>query len=72
MLHLTSVTRVREPGFSRSQCLELAREIDGDHIIIALPRACGKFGCRRDVIRESDVVAAKRTLIVAALREYAE
>lgn len=57
-LTITSAVKVREPGFSRSECLELARRIDCEYLILCNP--CGKM-----------LEEAEHALIVAALRAYA-
>lgn len=68
-LALTSATSTREPGFSRSECLELARRIDrNDTVGAGLRECCEK--CGRDSIRHLSF--RQRNTIVAALRAYAD
>lgn len=57
-LTLTSAVKVRELGFSRSECLELARKIDNRDILL----------CDQDGM---DLPEQHAVLIVAALRAYA-
>lgn len=57
-LHLTSCERAREPGFSRSECLDLARQIDQHRTLIAIEGQYTPSPRQRDTI-------------VAALRAYA-
>lgn len=57
-LHLTSATSIREPGFSRSECLELARAIERRFTVIT--------------DRDGDEIGSlPREMITAALRAYA-
>lgn len=58
-LNLTSAVKVREPGFSRSECLELARRIDIGDIVVG------------DVATGEDFTESQAVMIVAALRTYA-
>lgn len=68
-LHLTSCEPVREPGFSKSECLELARRIDrGD--MIERWFECDDCGAE-NMISET-LTIAERDTIVAALRAYAK
>jgi hypothetical protein len=57
-LHLTGCAKVREPGFSRSECLELARKISHEWLLL-----CDQDG--------NDVSPQETALIVAALRAHA-
>lgn len=59
-LHLTTATRVREPGFSQSECLELARRIDHGDVVLG------------DVSDGTDFSQTEVAVIVAALRAYAD
>jgi hypothetical protein len=59
-LHNLTATRVREPGFSPSECLELARKLEAERLWL--------FG---DGGNEANSPRAIAT-IVAALRAYAE
>ena len=70
MLNLTSATRVREPGFSPSECLELAKAIErGD---LCHPGTFECDDCGADVEPPDRVTSKQAALIVAALRAYAE
>lgn len=70
-LHNLTATRVREPGFSPSECLELAKRIENQDVGIVIASFecadCGNFSCE-----SPDVAFRERNLIVAALRAYAE
>lgn len=67
-LHLTSCEPVREPGFSKSECLELARKIDrGDLIERWFECDC----CGADNLISTSLSIQERDTIVAALRAYA-
>lgn len=66
-LTLASCTRVREPGFSRSECLELADMIERGDLDI---RTTEQFH-RGSSGRLNFVTPTKLATIVAALREYA-
>jgi len=57
-LHNLTAIRVREPGFSPSECLELARKIENDELFT--------------FEGELDLSHTEEALIVAALRAYAE
>lgn len=57
-LTLTSCTRVREPGFSPSECLELAKRIEVGEL---------QVGDWQDEIPDQ-----QKSMIVAALRAYAD
>lgn len=63
-LTLTSGTRGREPGFSPSECLELAKRIERDGWT-ELCEACA------ETIISTEFDANDVRLIVAALRAYA-
>lgn len=63
-LHLTSAAPIREPGFSRSECLELARRIESGELWTY------ECECGADVQR--DCSGGDMALIVAALRAYAD
>lgn len=70
-LNLTSVAKVREPGFSRSECLELARQIDNRTIGIGERKICNYKQCHDQ--RFVDPVSERQlAVIIAALRAFAE
>lgn len=73
-LNLTSATSIREPGFSRSECLELARRIESDGIISEdRDIQCDHWDCDGYISRISDGLSSRqRNTIVAALRAYAD
>lgn len=65
-LHLTSCVPVREPGFSASECLELARRIErGDLLVIPALAVQGYQ-------EASSFTRSGVAPIVAALRAYAD
>lgn len=66
MLKLTSREPVREPGFSKSECLELARRIDRGFLVVATRYYL------HDGNQAEEVSAPQRDTIVAALRAYAK
>lgn len=72
MIHMTSCESVRDPGFSKSECLELARRIDNDR---ALPDGadiyCERWNCNGSIKRMEGLSPRERDTIVAALRAYA-
>jgi hypothetical protein len=69
-LNLTSCTRVHEPGFSRSECLELARRFElgtgPDQL------QCDRWNCDGRVDSDNDLTPRQKNTIVAALRAFAE
>lgn len=70
MLHLTSGTSIRDPGFSKSECLELARKLDSGSLVLSDGciecEGCGNF-------LDSDEASALQTMMmIAALRAYAD
>lgn len=65
-MHLTSCEPVRDPGFSKSECLELARKIDRSTEIAISP--C--FG--PDLNDLTFLNPIDRDTIIAALRAYAK
>jgi len=71
-LNLTSCTSIREPGFSQSECLDLARWLEvPDCVISRDPETCDECGavilCERETLSPR-----QRDTIVAALRAYAK
>lgn len=71
-LHLTSCVPVREPGFSASECLELAAKFDGN-TRATFTIVCGRADCCGEIcIRGTAPTVRDRSVIVAALRAYAD
>lgn len=69
-LTITSAVKVREPGFSRSECLELARRIEcGTVGLINDPDMCDD--CGGIFCDGGSITNSQTALIVAALRAYA-
>lgn len=64
-LRLTSCVPVREPGFSASECLELARRLSGTDVMT------GEYPPIDEDDIDSCLSRAECDLIVAALRAYA-
>lgn len=74
-LRLTSCKQVREPGFSRSECLELARLVETRDLVMhdGLGTDCSDPFCDRIVLDgRYDISVRERDIIVCALREYAK
>ena len=66
MLTITSCMPIREPGFSRSECLELARRIDNEEVLaIGYEPMIGVTDCL-DALPQRE-----KYLVIAALRAYA-
>lgn len=70
-LHLTSCERTRESGFSRSECLELARQIEQDDLILYQNTYKDCEACGRSFASDRGSTLRQRNTIVAALRAYA-
>jgi hypothetical protein len=68
-LHLTSCETTREPGFSRSECLELARQIESRKSVWD-DLECGYLNCEGHLTR-TEMSAREMATILAALRAYA-
>jgi hypothetical protein len=67
-----TVTIEREPGFSRSEALELARRLEQGTDIDWNNFNCGNIDCEAVVVRQGDFSPRQRATIVAALRAYAK
>lgn len=69
-LHLTSCVPVREPGFSASECLELARKIESGALIV-----CSGLiectGCYNFLDADDAISVSTRDNLGAALRAFA-
>lgn len=70
-IHLTSIKRVREPGFSRSECLELARRIEAGGSVCADEIKCENWDCEGR-LDEPRLSCREQATIIAALRAYAQ
>lgn len=72
-LNLTSATRVREPGFSASECLELARKIEqAGRVPSVYDIDCDRWNCEGRLDECNDGLSCREVAnIVAALRAYA-
>lgn len=68
-LRLTSCEPVREPGFSKSECLDMARRIDHGHLI---ERRLECDECGMNYVISISLSMRERDTIVAALRAYAK
>ena len=68
MLHLTFVAPVREPGFSRTEALDLARRIEQGFDRESLQ--CPSWSCAGR-IKDGDRSPREVAIMVAALRTYA-
>lgn len=64
-VHLYSCVPVREPGFSASECLELARRLSGSDVMT------GHYPPKHEDDIYDCLSGIQRDLIVAALRAYA-
>lgn len=69
-LHLTSCERAREPGFSRSECLELARQIEQGDMVLCQSTYEDCEDCGRSFASDRGSTLRQRSTIVAALRAY--
>jgi len=71
-LNLTSCARVHEPGFSRSEALELARLFENGSISSPNDEIdCDRWDCEGIVRCETELSVRARATIVAALRAFA-
>ncbi len=68
MLNLKSCERIHEPGFSRSECLELASMIERGDISIQTSHQYHGNSINRVMF----VTQSKRDLVVAALQAFAQ
>lgn len=64
-------TRVHEFGFSRSECLELARRMDACGTLTSEDIKCDQWNCNGRINSEHGLSPRERATIVAALRAYA-
>lgn len=73
-LTLTSCVRVHEPGFSKSECLELARRIEQfGKIPDSYDIECDRNFCNGTIIECDDGMSYREVnAIAAALRAFAE
>ena len=66
-LHLTGcTTTARDPGFSRSECADLARRIESGDLIVGSEMEFAEGGSGID-----EIAAWQRDTIIAALRAFA-
>ena len=70
-LHLSACVFAREPGFSRSECLDLARKIDLDSESLWDDVECDLPHCEMVVIHHPNLSARERATLIAALLAYA-
>ena len=69
-LHLTSCESVREPGFSRWECLDLARRIEFDRELRWVELDCD-YPCWEGVLKRKMLLPREEQILIAALRAYA-
>lgn len=69
-LKMTSCEPVREPGFSKSECLDLAKAFEGGGHIS--PIICDNWDCDGQTDSDISLSPRQRDTIVAALRAYAK
>jgi hypothetical protein len=67
-LNLTSCQSTHEPGFSRSECLELATKFEASIEFGTLN--CDRWDCDGRLC-DSELTPRQRAVIVAALRAFA-
>lgn len=71
-LNLTSAVKVREPGFSASECLELAKRLERAGIARCFGQIdCDRWDCDGRIQAEDEFSPRELATIVAALRAYA-
>lgn len=70
MIRLTSCEPVREPGFSKSECLELAKAFESGGRISRV--ICDHWDCDGEIDNDIPLSSRQRDTIVAALRAYAK
>lgn len=70
MIRLTSCEPVREPGFSKSECLELAKAFKPGSPAGGI--VCDRWNCGGQVDSDTSLSPRQRDTIVAALRAYAK